>query len=352
MSISNRQPIHSIAVQQLRGIAALLVVWFHAMEQMPGLAALLGPSWGYLGVDIFFAISGFVMIVSTRKSGVHPAEFVMQRLIRVAPMYWLFTLLVAALAVALPQLFRSTDPSLRHVLQSLLFWPHWSPTHPGKLWPVLVPGWSLNYEMFFYLLFGASLWLRPALRLPVLTVLFVALYLAGRVAGAIESAPLTLITDPVILEFIAGAWVAQLVLRHRDDRPVSTGWPALLIGALLLLVHAYLSPGRLFVLAGSTLLVFGAAHLRGPIIQAACLTHLGDASYSLYLSHLFVLGAARSIWLKSMGSPASAGGSLAFVCLCLVASSLVAVWIHRSVEVPLTNRLRAAWKARQPVVGS
>src|SRR5229473_1548571 len=144
-------------IQYLRAIAALMVVWHHSLIQVPGVAQFIAlPEFGPSGVDIFFVISGFIMLVITAGKEVTPAEFIRQRVIRVVPLYWLTTLLMLGCAVVVPTAFKTLQFSPAAVAKSLLFVPYDSLSFPGHAWPVLVPGWTLNYEMFFYGLFAAS----------------------------------------------------------------------------------------------------------------------------------------------------------------------------------------------------
>ena len=105
-----------------------------------GRATILGQA----GVDVFFVISGFIMWMVTAEP-VGPAQFLWHRVVRIVPLYWIATLIMAA--------HRSS--SVSDTVNSLLFWPYRDAN--DELWPVLVQGWTLNFEMFFYLLFAAAL---------------------------------------------------------------------------------------------------------------------------------------------------------------------------------------------------
>ena len=81
-----------LPIQYLRGIAAILVVWFHATIQVDGVSTYFSSSFGASGVDLFFVISGFIMVVTTAGKDVTPQRFFVLRIIRVVPLYWLATL--------------------------------------------------------------------------------------------------------------------------------------------------------------------------------------------------------------------------------------------------------------------
>ena len=91
-----------------------------------------------------------------------PFLFFSRRFIRIAPLYWLVSGLITVAALAVPTLLSSTVFSLPHVLASFVFVPYPHPVLHDP-YPILVPGWSLNYEAFFYLLFGLSLFLPTRL---------------------------------------------------------------------------------------------------------------------------------------------------------------------------------------------
>src|SRR3979409_1937400 len=126
----------------LRVIAALGVVYFHTTS-----VAGLKLDWdvGSRGVDVFFVISGFIIAyIGTTK----PEQFFLRRLIRVVPFYWAATAFGVAMGAVAPSLFPRTTSSVPHLISSLLFFP--PPAANGDVVPTLVLGWSLNYEMFFY----------------------------------------------------------------------------------------------------------------------------------------------------------------------------------------------------------
>lgn len=138
------------SVQILRGVAALLVVARHAAKQLsadPENAFILGQ----FGVDIFFVISGFVIFLAGRNSS--PAHFLKRRFIRVVPMYWLVLALVVGMRMAHGHLV--SQYFIPNTLLSFLFVP--SEIADGAIFPPIVVGWTLNFEMFFYAVFAVSL---------------------------------------------------------------------------------------------------------------------------------------------------------------------------------------------------
>jgi hypothetical protein len=219
-------------VQALRAFACLLVVAYHALYQwgrsiVPGQPSIeLWPN-GSAGVDLFFVISGFVMLVSSGRLRARAdgwRVFAMRRLERIVPLYWGLTLVKLAVVVARPGLAPATRPTPWHVVATLLFIP--ARDAAGVVRPILPVGWTLNFEMLFYALFAACLAARapPLLLLPAALL---PLAVAGMFARPDWPAPFWL-ADPLVLEFVFGVAIGAALGRVRRLSP----WlAAILVGA-------------------------------------------------------------------------------------------------------------------------
>ena len=184
-----REPVGVILpIQYLRGIAALMVVWHHSSSQIPALNRFFPGSSGAHGVDLFFVISGFIMAVTTTGAGLTPLQFLRRRVVRVVPLYWILTLAMVGLALVAPSLFRTLKVTADTLVQSLLFIPHFSTSFTDKAWPLLVPGWTLNYEMYFYVILAVILLLPAAWRMSTLAAFFGISVVAGWLLGPMQSA--------------------------------------------------------------------------------------------------------------------------------------------------------------------
>jgi|ERR1700678_367010 len=324
-------------IQYLRGLAALMVVWHHSLNQVTGLSAFIHlREFGTSGVDLFFVISGFIMVVTTTEKPLTAGRFFALRIVRVVPLYWLVTLLMVGCAIAAPHLLKTLQFTPEALAKSLLFIPYYSLSFPSYIWPLLVPGWTLDYEMFFYLLFAISLTIPATYRLGSLVATLIALVAAGYVAQPIN--PVAYVyTSPLLLEFGAGAVIGSLWMKRRLQIGLPASIAAMLAGASLLYLRGEFSGYSQML--GAILMVIGCLQATIPSPHDRLLLALGDASYSIYLTHLFALGGLRVVWmnLSSQPSPASA---VAFMVVALVICA-TAGWIwYRLIERPLTSRLR------------
>jgi exopolysaccharide production protein ExoZ len=313
-------------IQALRGLAALSVVGFHAFQWVDDRGWI-----GAAGVDVFFVISGFIIWTVGSGPESRPGVFFWRRLTRVAPAYWAVTAVVGGIAAIWPLFLPQVSLSTRHVLLSLAFIQHHDPN--GLAFPVLPPGWTLNYEAVFYVLFTLTLFAPARFRFALLVAA-----LAGEVALGFADPPLYgLGANPMMLQFAAGAWLARRQLRGRRIEP-RAGMILAASGLALLVVQGLTGfRNELFrpLLWGvpALMIVTGAVAAERAFAAPRWLTRLGDASYAIYLCHLpavaltaHLLG-ARPLWL--------------FVPEALAVSTGAGLAFHRWVETPLIAACRA-----------
>ena len=275
-------------IQVLRAFAALNVVLFHIIGisrvnlQPPAHFQFLS-GWGENGVDIFFVISGFVMVHAHAGKEISPLQFMKLRIHRIVPIYWIFTLLLFALFLLLPNMARIAAPTIGHLAASLSFL---SMAVLGKP-PVLYVGWTLEYEMLFYILFALSLVLKSAnMRLLFQAVAILVLTLLGHV-------------DPIIVEFVLGMLAARLYMQQRF-RPYAATIAAVGVALLCASILYKFEGGRLIKWGiPSLLIVFGAASARQ--LRSRVLGYLGNASYSIYLVQVLAIPAFYRMSSRYLG---------------------------------------------------
>ena len=334
------------SIQYLRAAAALAVVWLHSLLELEKLGGSAPNMWfdGAFGVDLFFVISGFIIWITTDDDKSRPVVFLCRRALRIVPLYWLCTLAMVALLIAAPSLFGRPHLEFWHVAQSLLFIPHLDPFQPGKTFPLLQVGWTLNYEMFFYTCFGISLWLSAQYRLAAMAALLSALVLTGAFLRS-ENALIKVYTDPLLLEFMAGMLIGYACKRQRSP-PLALGY-GLVLSALITYVMlnygldiAHLDWRALCWGLPASLLVAGVVVIekRCVIRRFAGLHLLGNASFAIYLSHPFALGALGWLWrwLDLKFALPNAG----FVVIAMLICTGAGVLFHLVVEKTLTKRIR------------
>jgi exopolysaccharide production protein ExoZ len=338
------------SIQYLRAIAASLVALFHTSLHLTSVYSLPAFEKGQVGVDIFFVISGFLMWQTTAKPvPPTPAEFFNLRVTRIAPLYWIVTLLMFVMPAISGTIAGATTADPWHLIASLTFVAYPYPADPSGWCPVYVPGWTINYEIFFYALFALSLfvqgtWARLATILGALLVLVV--------AGDLLNVTGTLIfyTSPLLLEFAAGMLIGAFYATGRRV-PFTVAVGAVLVGLVALYLAPNLSQQREFYWGiPAALILFGAVFLDrlGSVREIKALKIFGDASYSLYLTHIFSIGIIIILW-NALGFWKLSFGGVAFVIVAFGASSAAAIMVYLFVEKPLLTMAR---RRSQPMVST
>lgn len=276
------------SIQVLRAVAATSVLLLHATRNG-------GPAFsvGAAGVDLFFVISGFIM--AKVAGGRCALDFLSQRLWRIYPIWWLAVL--ARLCFV-----GHSDLTASRLLASITLWPVWG----EYVVPVPPLGWTLSFEMLFYLGVTLAIVVRPAFPL--------ALFGACLFASLHSNAPIfDFLGNPMIFEFLFGFCIARLPLRPRLGLPLIVLGVAGLVctplhveNARLIAMDPQLAPVRvLFWGLPCALILYGAVALEGSFETRRwnALVLLGDASYSIYLFHLIpIANSSLSWWLNAIAA--------------------------------------------------
>jgi exopolysaccharide production protein ExoZ len=294
------------SVQVLRGVAALTVTiahtnaevgWWTEYLKIPNPMPTLGT--GAAGVDLFFVISGFIMVYTSSAyfgSVAGAREFFSRRLIRIVPLYWIGTALAIFHIWYIGHSLQLYGIQNSNVISSLLFLSE--ARSNGEFAPVLPVGWTLNYEMFFYFVFALAL-LLP--RRAALASVVVVLFLLGTFSVP-SGAPYAIkyISNALLHEFIIGVIVGWLYVENvKVPRIVATA--ALCVGVAAFVAYATFDPIHLVPQAyrwgiPAGLIVFGMVFRGEPTnlnLGRRIMVWIGDMSYSLYLFHGLIMGALR-----------------------------------------------------------
>jgi peptidoglycan/LPS O-acetylase OafA/YrhL len=324
-------------IQVLRALAAIMVLVGHVLAEAEHYFdqsfALSGLPWTS-GVDIFFVISGFIITLSaSRIRGTRHASlrFIWHRILRVVPLYYLFTTLMLAALVFVPGGVKDTVLDPAQVISSYLFVPY--ERYDGRIAPILSLGWTLNYEMFFYGIMAFALALpRRAAFVAALGVLS-GLSVTGLIVRP-DQTMLAFWTNPIILTFVFGILIARAQMAGLTRKKGGVVVFAIGLGGLVVLntmvsgLPRFISSGipAAFIVAAPVLF---SEQTWAPRIGIV----LGDASYALYLSHRFVLRAATLILLPFL--PASPLAALLFTVLVCGAAILASVCVYYRIEKPM-----------------
>lgn len=332
-----------LSIQYLRAGSVLAVVFVHSMTSKFGIL-----EWIFsLSMDLFFVMSGFIVAMIV-QSGTTPWQFMRDRIGRIVPLYSIATLFSYWLIYsgALDGHFSLTTQILglihgpvSELFCALIFFPVTNHA-TGLVQPIIPQGWTLNYEMLFYLAFAAALWLPRRWLVPVLTlVAAVSVMLGGFHA---QSVPARFWTSPLLFEFVAGLWIGLAWRRGWDFRWVFAGlllaWVPLFTATWLFFLDWPMFPIRLngfgLVLLAS-MPVIAADRRSGGLREWWPARLLGDASYSIYLFHFIPIVFAETFIGKDTGHP------LAYFLVVFVGGLGLGLAAYFLIEIPLQRCVKS-----------
>lgn len=332
------RPKHIASLQGLRFVAAALVVFFHLDHFAPAMLGMDGAFLGGLfqrgeaGVDVFFVLSGFIILYTTLGRARTRRGFLRARFVRIYPIYWVIVgALVAAELVGITHGHANrVDPAV--IVPSMLLVP--APEY------VIEVTWTLVIEMLFYGCFALTFFIRPRVFFATLGV-WAALAIVNRIAP-FAPAPDWLfgyLLYSGILEFFFGAAIAWTACHHEGRLPF--GWTALALGSALF-AYTLVGPvpevlGRELIFGVPSALIVYGAFVADPWTPRFAV-EIGDASYVLYLMHGPAIVLTFKV-LTALGLDTRIGPVA--VALAGATVAIAASWvIHRLVERPLLRLLR------------
>jgi exopolysaccharide production protein ExoZ len=336
-----------VSIQALRAIAALLVFWGHAINAVHlKIEADFPHLYGPFGVDLFFVISGFVMVYSSERLFGQPGApitFFVRRLARIVPLYWLATTVLVWFVVP----YAST----KAVLGSLFFAPH----IPSEA-PLLFVGWTLIFEMFFYAVFAIALlakWRFAVVAGVTIFLISFSVLLAPDSAGPSTQPPsargIAYLADPIIIEFVFGMMIA-LVYRAGGRLSMCATMSLIIVGIIWLAVTSPSLPRPYSAGVAAALIVAGMALSSKPSPRYSpfvrSVVFLGDISYSLYCTHLLTFGLVA--WTVTNLAISPLDHAWAYMAAMLMAGLVVAAATYLTFEKPTTNFLKRMFKRPRP----
>ncbi len=315
-------------VELLRFFAAFAVMCVH----IPSIG------YGHLGVDLFFIISGFVMMYSTEHNH---SNFFLKRIIRIVPLYWTATFVLFIFALFFPSFLLTTSANFIHLIKSLFFIPF---EKGGEHAPILTLGWTLNLEMYFYLLFAISLTINKNLRGVICSFLIFILFIYFHSSDSFYKIAygnsivlefilgilayqliikkefislenlfyLTLIIMPAILKLLSFPMISDLLLNKFSARVYSEGLPLFVLFIGLLWMFREIKIGNIFIL-------------------------LGGASYSLYLLHVYIIFFIQRVLIDQFNIFSM---NMAVIIFIMIVCVLMSILSYLLFEKPITKYLR------------
>lgn len=289
---------------------------------------------GNAGVDLFFIISGFVICLSVNKGNPRVLKFLFNRLIRIMPLYWFFTIIALCIYLYNPLLINSSGGSTSILNSFFLF--------PGEEKFLVNNGWTLSYEFLFYFVFSAFFVFGK--RKETLTVLTLLLMVLAGVFINSDSRLLMFATHPILIEFCMGIF-AFYILTKKSRLKLYYSWIILFFGVFLFVFLFFFPLGSNFF--GRALnyglpmffIFIGTVSMESKIPRVNFLFNLGVSSYSMYLVHAFVLSFVSIVFTKC----GLIGFSNIFL-ISMVLTSLFSGWVcyfylERFIEVKLKGKV-------------
>ena len=328
------------SIQILRALAAFGVFFAHY--------ALFGIHAGSFGVDIFFIISGFIIAYVVNFT---TKDFLIKRIIRIVPLYIIATSCTIFLTILKPQWFKSVILSIEAVLKSFLFIPY----RLEQSGPILSLGWTLNFEMFFYLAMTVCiLFIKNKKKLVVACSLLLTVFLIIIYVYPVDYYPLNFYRKGLLPEFIYGLFLYyfwEYIKNIKAKDKIRILYFTIGVCALIFLIYSDLTKEFNYISRNirtgipCLLIVAGfmsvEPFLNGKSKTVKLLSLIGDSSYAMYLFHPFILfGFTRVVFPYVFGAETN---TFLEVFKFIIASStliVVSVLIYKFLDKPLNAYLR------------
>lgn len=333
------------SLQSIRAFATIFVLLYHSTilfktsynyEFMYDIF-----SFGYAGVDIFFVLSGFLMFF-LHSSDIGNSKvlktFILKRFIRIYPIYWVVLLIIIFLNTFISNLGTEDSKDFINVLKSFIL----IPQSQDDL--LLSVSWTLSYEIFFYLCFCLLFIFNKNLRIilgAVWIIVFIVLLFIN-----VESYIVNFLFDPINFEFLLGVLIARIVLSKSQIKYSLYYVSGLIFWGFAILIEIYqlIEINRVIQFGiPSTLIIMGVVskEISGTIKKSKVLTYLGDASYSIYLTHYLLLSFLAKIF-NSLNLFNLLGYGFSII-LISITSLLLGCIFHMNIEKPMLKLLKTVF---------
>lgn len=334
-----------IGLQYLRAFAAIIVIFFHLsvssvfhdrwFNSYPGLVQI-----GNLGVDIFFVLSGFIITYSiyNKKEVTSKTRFLLLRIIRIYPMYWLYSL--TTLLIFLSPITKSFSFDLFYIFKSMLLFPTYN--SEGRLYPILIVGWTLVCEMYFYLIFcltkSSDKWKTFIYVFFSFTIILIFCKWFFPVNAITQ-----FLSQPIIFEFVIGMFLYNLYSHPNGHYLINRTKRLIRAIAIINFIVLLCYWNELDIFRGILAANFAAFSLLSVIsiskkdtIVSNFFVLVGDSSYSLYLSHIILLMFVSGLWKRNILLPPAGYEFLYFVIIilmCVLFSILSYKFIEKKINI-------------------
>ena len=333
------RPVSLPGLTGLRGVGAMSVVIYHAQYGMH----LPIADAGYLGVDLFFILSGFVLSHAhpeTRWSWIRYRSFLRTRIARIFPMHWAGLALVGLVLVLYPKVYSDMPGRFQwsELISSLLLIQNWG---WGRALVWNIPSWSLSTEWMVSIAFPLFIIPARCVIRPVLAALLCAVCLGAFAVFLV----ITNYPDPnvaakagivrTVCEFAAGCFLYRI---YAAGLIVSA--EVALSGAALIVAGLLFAPLALLTVFGFPVMILLATQSSNPIaavLSSPVLVFLGEISYSIYLLHWILLQVSDRLQLAlHIHGVTALAWFFCFVTLVIVLSTAT----YHSIELPARRLLR------------
>lgn len=339
----------------IRAIAILAVLWHHTEHPISGLPIT---SRGFLGVDLFFVLSGFLIVTimlreRERNGDISLKNFFIRRFLRLFPLYYglLFVLLIAFGIV-----FRNSDAAAAYI--SAMPWYFTYTSNFIREETLLAVAWSLATEEQFYLVWPPIEKFLSRFALPILAVLIIINQLINyRIILAAHHARLEVLQStftPILLGILVAHMLHNKVWYERIAAVFGNKWMTLITAAALLVLMNVFPLGtdisgtprlmiHLWMTAFLTACVVNEDHVLKPLFTLKPLMRIGDISYGMYLFHMFVVAISAAV----LGRLGLSGVPMLLFISTLIGTIIISEISFRFYESPFL-KLKERWAAHKP----